>query len=210
MGWKAMDAPPEASPVTSVFGRTGTVVAVAGDYTAAKVTNAADKSSASTQSFAGGITVAAGKVLTSDGLTNATELDFKIGAATPFYVTASRAHASGSLSFDATMSGISANPITSGSLPTITPSTTVGLQVSTGRDVFLIQSCVFNPTAGAAATCIVALSPDNVTYSNLITVTYPAGIVFDLAIPPIGLQVPAGWYVKFTVANATLGTGTYY
>lgn len=37
--------------VASVFGRTGTVTAQSGDYTAAQVTNAADKSSASEQDF---------------------------------------------------------------------------------------------------------------------------------------------------------------
>lgn len=43
-------------PVTSVFGRTGAVVATNGDYTADQVTNAADKASASTQAFTGAIT----------------------------------------------------------------------------------------------------------------------------------------------------------
>ena len=40
-----------SAPVASVFGRTGSVVAASGDYTAAQVTNAADKSSTSTQAF---------------------------------------------------------------------------------------------------------------------------------------------------------------
>lgn len=46
--------------VTSVFGRTGAVVAAIGDYTAAQVTNAADKSSASTQTFTGIVGAPAG------------------------------------------------------------------------------------------------------------------------------------------------------
>lgn len=41
--------------VTSVFGRSGVVVATSGDYTAAQVTNAADKSSSSAQTFSGGV-----------------------------------------------------------------------------------------------------------------------------------------------------------
>ena len=40
-----------SQPVTQVFGRTGAVVANTGDYTAAQVTNAADKNSASVQAF---------------------------------------------------------------------------------------------------------------------------------------------------------------
>lgn len=51
--------PAVAFPVTSVFGRTGAVVATSGDYTAAQVTNAADKSSASAQVFTGNVVAGA-------------------------------------------------------------------------------------------------------------------------------------------------------
>src|SRR5215831_12334720 len=44
-----------SNAVASVFTRTGAVVAASGDYTAAQVTNAADKSSASQQTFTGTI-----------------------------------------------------------------------------------------------------------------------------------------------------------
>lgn len=47
--------------VTSVFGRTGAVVATAGDYTAAKVTNALDLSSVSTQTMQGNLLMASGQ-----------------------------------------------------------------------------------------------------------------------------------------------------
>ncbi len=47
---------PASAPVSSVFGRTGAVVSTSGDYTAAQVTNAADKSSSSNQAFSGAIT----------------------------------------------------------------------------------------------------------------------------------------------------------
>lgn len=47
--------PTVIGPVISVFGRTGAVVAVTGDYTAAQVTNAADKASASAQVFSGAL-----------------------------------------------------------------------------------------------------------------------------------------------------------
>lgn len=46
-----------AAPVTSVFGRTGVVTAATGDYTAAQITNAADKASTSTQFFNGPLQV---------------------------------------------------------------------------------------------------------------------------------------------------------
>lgn len=44
-----------AGPIASVFARTGVVAAASGDYTAAQVTNAADKSSASAQVFSGAL-----------------------------------------------------------------------------------------------------------------------------------------------------------
>jgi hypothetical protein len=74
-------AVPSGGAVSSVFGRTGDVTANSGDYTAAQVTNAADKSSVSTQTFTGKIsaatfqvtggTIASGRVLTSDSSGNA-------------------------------------------------------------------------------------------------------------------------------------------
>jgi hypothetical protein len=51
--------------VPSVFGRTGAVTAASGDYNASQVTNAADKSSASAQAFAGAVTAPSVSVGTS-------------------------------------------------------------------------------------------------------------------------------------------------
>lgn len=72
--------------VTSVFGRTGVVAATSGDYTAAQVTNAADKSSGSTQTFTSAV---AAPDFAPSGLTGATAASRYVGA------TASGAPASG-------------------------------------------------------------------------------------------------------------------
>jgi hypothetical protein len=69
--------PGSAFPVTSVFGRTGAVVATSGDYTAAQVTNAADKSSGSLQSFTAGLQAPSVSVT---GLTGATAGTRYVGA----------------------------------------------------------------------------------------------------------------------------------
>ena len=58
----------------------------------------------------------------------------------------------------------------------------------------------------AAGTITVALSPDNVTYSTLAVVT-PA---VNASITDVVVRVPAGWYIKLTVSQATLGVTTYY
>lgn len=65
--------------VSSVFGRTGAVVATSGDYTAAQVTNAADKSSSSQQTFTGEI---AAPDFKPSGLTGATAASRYVGATT--------------------------------------------------------------------------------------------------------------------------------
>lgn len=99
--------------------------------------------------------------------------------------------------------------ITSGSLPTQQLSSGVGAQFLTTRDVETYTPVTLNPTAGATATCVVALSPDNVTYSTLGTATAPVGVTFDGTIQIVTVCVPAGWYLKLTTTNATLGVTTY-
>ena len=74
----------------------------------------------------------------------------------------------------------------------------------------LVVPVTYTPTAGAAATCALALSPDNLTYSTLVTVTVPLGTALDSFVDQVAVAVPAGWWVRLTVANATLGTGTWY
>lgn len=200
-----------------------------GDYTAAQVTNAFDKStnqayngstlsltgSAVIQAIGSAATIWLSAFVSGDA---ANRCNVTVGGTITWGPGSGATDCSlsrtgvGVLTTNAKLitAGIASNPIVSGALSTISPSTTVGAQVSTTRDVFLTQVCTFNPSAGASATCVVAISPDNTTYSNLITVTIPAGIALDGTIPPISLMVPAAWYVKFTTTNATLGTGTYY
>lgn len=72
-GWST----PASAPVSSVFTRTGAITAVSGDYTAAQVTNAADKSSASTQTFTGNVSAPA---IVASGLTGATATSRYVGA----------------------------------------------------------------------------------------------------------------------------------
>jgi hypothetical protein len=106
--------------------------------------------------------------------------------------------------------GIWTSPQSSGALPTTTFVSGTGKQIDASQDRNLTVPVTFNPTAGAAATCVVALSPDNSTYSTLGTETEPAGIAFDGTIHLLRVYVPAVWYVKLTATNATIGTGTYY
>lgn len=184
-----------SNAVRSVFGRTGAVVAAPGDYTAAQVTNAVSLA-ATTQT----VTPANWQLKSASGGTISLEFN---GGVSALEVR----DASGIL---LTPCGLATSVITSGALPTVSPSSGTAFQCSTSRDVFLNVPVTFNPTAGAAATCKVELSPDNVTFSTLSTESIPAGITFDGTVDSVRLLVPAAWYVKLTTTNATLGTGTYY
>jgi hypothetical protein len=112
---------------------------------------------------------------------------------------------------DATLGGgAKLNPITSGALPTVAPVSTTPFQCSTTRDVFLLVPFTGDATNNAA-TCKVEVSPDNVTYSTLNTVSIAAALNLSGALDiSIEVWVPAGWRVKLTSTHGTLGTGTYY
>ena len=70
---------PPSAPVTSVFTRSGAVTAQSGDYTAAQITNAADKSSASAQAFTGNLSA---PVVIASGLTGSNSASRYVGATT--------------------------------------------------------------------------------------------------------------------------------
>jgi hypothetical protein len=92
---------------------------------------------------------------------------------------------------------------TSGALSTQQLVSTTGATVSTTRDVETHTTCA---TTSAAGTITVQLSPDNVTYSTLCIVT-PA---VSLVTVDVVVRVPAGWFIKLTTSNATLGLTTFY
>lgn len=68
----------------------------------------------------------------------------------------------------------------------------------------------FNPGVATTATCTVALSADDVTFSTLAVITKPVGVAFDGEIEDVTVRVPGGWTLKLTVVNAVLGLTTYY
>jgi hypothetical protein len=99
--------------------------------------------------------------------------------------------------------------ITSGALPTVSPSSGTALQVSTARDADL-YAVVTADASNNVATCAVALSPDNTTFSTIYTLSLAAAVNNTGAIALVAhARVPAGWYVKLTVVHMTIGTATY-
>lgn len=98
----------------------------------------------------------------------------------------------------------------SGALPTTTLSSGIAAQIDANTDRTVFIPITYNPTAGAAATCKVELSPDDMTFTTLTTDSVPLGIAADGTVRSLTTIVPSGWYVKVTVTNATIGTVTYY
>lgn len=95
--------------------------------------------------------------------------------------------------------------ITSGSLPTVTLTSTTGAQVSTTRDVNLYVPLTSDATNNAA-TCAIALSADNSTYTTLTTVSVAAAVNnLGALVQLVTVRVPAGWYVKLTTSRMTIG-----
>lgn len=99
---------------------------------------------------------------------------------------------------------------TSGALPTASLGSGTAHQFDTTYGRTAVTSVTFTPTGAAAATCTVALSPDDSTFSTTVVVTVPIGTALDSFILPVTAFVPAGWWLKLTTAHATLGATTYY
>ena len=100
---------------------------------------------------------------------------------------------------------------TTGALATVTFVSGTGKQIDTAHDRFLVVPITLNPSGANTATVAVALSPDNSTYSALGTTTIPSNAsAIAGQIQLVSLLVPAGWYVKLTATNATIGTGTIW
>jgi len=97
-----------------------------------------------------------------------------------------------------------------GALPKFTPTSTTAFRLSTYRDVYLIVPVTFNPTAIATATCLVEISPDNATWTTIVTRTAPMLAALAGSIDTVDVMVPAGWYVRLTTTLATLGAATWY
>ncbi len=99
--------------------------------------------------------------------------------------------------------------ITSGALPTITVVSGTQQQVSTTRDADLYLTLIGSATS-AIASATIQLSPDNSTFSTVYSVSLAAAVNNTGAIQiPAVVRVPAGWYVKITLSNMTLGNSNY-
>lgn len=104
-----------------------------------------------------------------------------------------------------------APPIASGTLPNL------GAWVSGTAKVNpvsrAISATVEVVTAGTntIATCVIALSPDNVTFTTLATPGASAAQNnLGATTTAVQVRIPQGWYIKLTFANCTVASSIYY
>ena len=98
----------------------------------------------------------------------------------------------------------------SGALPTLTFTSGTAAQVDIHGDRELVIPFTGDGTNNVAS-LLIQLSPDNVTYSTLDTLSIAAALNLTGALNvPASILVPATWYVKLTAVHGTIGTATYY
>jgi len=99
--------------------------------------------------------------------------------------------------------------ITSGSLSHITLVSGTEQQVVTTRDCDTYTLFTTDATNNAA-TCTVALSADDTTFTTLFAISIAAAVNNTGAVTiPVTVRVPAGWWLKMTFAHGTLSNTTY-
>lgn len=99
---------------------------------------------------------------------------------------------------------------TSGAVPTITVISGTAIQIVSTRDFYIWVPITFNPTALLTATAKIEISPDGVTYSTVSTENFPALLGLLGTQRSITIPLRAGYYVKITTTNATIGTVSYW
>lgn len=105
----------------------------------------------------------------------------------------------------------SAGTVTSGTLP-VTGAWVSGTakQNPVARDIHVIVEVVGDNSANAA-TCAIAISPNNSDYTTVGTATIDASVNtggVDKQVIPVPL--PVGWYIKLTLSHATVAASYYY
>ncbi len=105
----------------------------------------------------------------------------------------------------------SAPPITSGTLPNTGAWVSGTAKVNPVSRSITVAVEVVTDGTNNAATCAIAISPDNVTYTTLGTPSVAAAINTSGAITLLtDVPLPQGWYIKLTLSHTTVAASFYY
>jgi hypothetical protein len=104
-----------------------------------------------------------------------------------------------------------APPITSGTLPNTGAWVSGTAKVNPVARAITVAVEIVTAGTNTIATCVVAISPDNSTFTTLGTPGASAaqnntGATTALVTVPL----PQGWYIKLTFANCTVAASIYY
>jgi hypothetical protein len=106
----------------------------------------------------------------------------------------------------------SALTVTSGTLPQLAAAWVSGTvkQNPVARQI-VIPLAVSGDATNNVATCAVAISPDDSTYTTVATISLAAAVNNTGAITVLStVTLPAGWFIKLTLAHTTVTQSYYY
>jgi hypothetical protein len=104
-----------------------------------------------------------------------------------------------------------APPITSGTLPNTGAWVSATAKVNPVARPITVAVEVVTAGTNTIATCVIAISPDNVTFTTLGTPGCSAAVNNLGAITLLtDVPLPQGWYIKLTFANCTVAASIYY
>jgi hypothetical protein len=104
-----------------------------------------------------------------------------------------------------------APPITSGTLPNTGAWVSGTAKVNPVSRAVSVTVEVVGDATNNIASCVIALSPDNSTFTTLATVSLAAAVNNTGAITTaVQVAWPQGWYVKLTLSHTTVAASIYY
>jgi hypothetical protein len=106
----------------------------------------------------------------------------------------------------------SALTVTSGALPQLAAAWVSGTaKVNPVARQIVIPLAITGDATNNVATCAVAISADDATYTTVATVSLAAAVNNTGAITLLSSVIlPAGWYIKLTLSHTTVTQSNYY
>jgi hypothetical protein len=102
-------------------------------------------------------------------------------------------------------------PITSGTLPNTGAWVSGTAKVNPVSRAITVAVEVVTAGTNTIATCVIAISPDNSTYTTLATPGASAAQNNTGATTTaVTVPLPQGWYIKLTFANCTVAASVYF
>ncbi|SRR6266404_344365 len=103
------------------------------------------------------------------------------------------------------------NTITSGTLPNTGAWVSGTAKVNPVSRAITVAVEIVGAATNTIASCTIAISPDNVTFTTLATPSLAAAVNNTGAITlATNVPLPQGWYIKLTFSNCTVAASKYY